>query len=91
MQSLCHSTVVETGTERYIFDMRSKQIYVGLLDKIVQFCNQYGYTYTFEDNKFYGTPYEENEFISYEGVKDYIKSICSHSPTNTKLKEYMVL
>ena len=51
--------------------MRSKQIYVGLLDKIVSFCEQYGYTYKFEDNKFYGTPYEENGDISYEGIKDY--------------------
>ena len=60
--------------EIHLFDMRSKQIYMGLLDKIVNFCNQYGYTYTFEDNKFYGTPYEENDFISYEGVKDYMRS-----------------
>jgi superfamily II DNA or RNA helicase len=60
--------------------MRSKQIYVGLLDKIVQFCDNYGYSYKFEDNKFYGTPFEENNNISYEGVKDYMHSICSHTP-----------
>jgi len=66
--------------EIHLFDMRSKQIYVGLLDKIVQFCENYGYSYKFEDNKFYGTPYEENEFISFEGVKDYIKSISVHEP-----------
>ena len=46
MQSLCHSIVVEIGTEKFIlYDMRSKQIYVGLLDKIVNFCKQYGYSY----------------------------------------------
>ena len=72
--------------EIHLFDMRSKQIYVGLLDKIVNFCNQYGYTYTFEDNKFYGTPYEENDFISYEGVKDYMNSICSHSPRKYQIE-----
>ena len=66
--------------EIHLFDMRSKQIYVGLLDKIVSFCKNYGYSYKFEDNKFYGTPYEENEFISFEGVKDYIKSISVHEP-----------
>ena len=60
--------------------MRSKQIYVGLLDKIVSFCKQYGYTYKFEDNKFYGQPFEVNEEISFEGVKDYMNSICSHQP-----------
>ena len=66
--------------EIHLFDMRSKQIYVGLLDKIVSFCKNYGYSYKFEDNKFYGTPYEENEFISMEGVKDYINSISVHEP-----------
>lgn len=66
--------------EIHLFDMRSKQIYVGLLDKIVNFCEQYNYTYKFEDNKFYGQPFEINEGISYEGVKDYMQSICSHSP-----------
>jgi superfamily II DNA or RNA helicase len=60
--------------------MRSKQIYVGLLDKIVQFCDNYGYSYKFEDNKFYGTPFEENNHISLEGVKDYMNSICVHTP-----------
>jgi len=66
--------------EIHLFDMRSKQIYVGLLDKIVNFCEQYNYTYKFQDNKFYGQPFEVNESISYEGVKDYMQSICSHNP-----------
>ena len=58
MQNLCRSIVVGIGTERFTsYDMRSKQIYVGLLDKIVNpSVSNYGYTYKFEDNKFYGTP-----------------------------------
>jgi superfamily II DNA or RNA helicase len=71
--------------EIHLYDMRSKQIYVGLLDKIVSFCKQYGYTYKFEENKFYGLPFEVNEEISYEGVKDYMKSICTHPP-----REYQI-
>jgi len=72
--------------EIHLYDMRSKQIYVGLLDKIVDFCNQYGYTYKFDDNKFYGLPFEVNEGISYEGVKDYMKSICSHTPRDYQIE-----
>jgi len=72
--------------EIHLFDTRSKQIYVGLLDKIVSFCDQYGYTYKFEDNKFYGLPFEVNENISYEGVKDYMTSICTHSPRQYQIE-----
>jgi superfamily II DNA or RNA helicase len=72
--------------EIHLYDMRSKQIYVGLLDKIVNFCEQYGYSYKFEDNKFYGQPFEVNEMISYEGVKDYMQSICSHSPRDYQVE-----
>ena len=72
--------------EIHLYDMRSKQIYVGLLDKLVSFCKQYGYTYKFEDNRFYGLPFEVNEEISYEGVKDYMKSICAHSPRDYQVE-----
>ena len=66
--------------EIHLFDIRSKQIYVGLLDKVINFCEQFNYTYKFENNKFYGQPFEVNEGISLEGVKDYMSSICSHTP-----------
>ena len=66
--------------EIHLFDMRSKRIYIGLLDKIVSFCERHDYSYKFVDNEYYGAPFEINEGISYEGVKDYMNSICSHSP-----------
>ena len=72
--------------EIHLFDMRSKQIYVGLLDKIVNFCEQYGYSYKFENNKFYGQPFEINQEISFEGVKDYMQSICSHTPRSYQVE-----
>ena len=66
--------------EIHLFDMRTKKIYVGLLDKIISFCERNDYTYKFADNEYYGTPFEVNEGISYDGVKDYMRSICSHQP-----------
>jgi len=72
--------------EIHLYDMRSKQIYVGLLDKIISFCERHDYTYKFEDNKYYGTPYEENDHISYEGVKGYMQAICSHSPRKYQIE-----
>ena len=35
----------------HLFNMKTKRIYVGLLDKIVAFCEKSGYTYEFENNK----------------------------------------
>ena len=66
--------------EIHLFDLRSKRIYVGLLDRVISFCERHDYTYKFQDNEYYGTPFELNENISYEGVKDYMASICNHSP-----------
>ena len=72
--------------EIHLFDMRNKRIYVGLLDKIVAFCEQLGYTYEFIDNKFYGLPFEVNEMISMEGVKDYMASITAFRPRDYQVE-----
>ena len=69
-----------------LFDLRLNEIYVGLLDKIISFCNKYNYNYEFEDNKFYGLPFEVNESISMAGIKDYIKSISSHEPRDYQIQ-----
>jgi len=68
-----------------LFNVKNGEIYVGLLDKIQKFCEDHEYTYEFLDNKFFGTPFEVNENISYEGVKDYMTSISKYAP-----REYQV-
>ena len=72
--------------EIHLFDMRSKRIYVGLLDKIIAFCERHDYTYKFADNEYYGTPFEVNEGISYQGVKDYMSAICNHQPRKYQIE-----
>ena len=72
--------------EIHLFDMRNQRIYVGLLDRIIAFCEKHDYSYKFQDNEYYGTPFEVNEGISYQGVKDYMKSICSHSPRKYQIE-----
>ena len=69
----------------HLFNMKTKRIYVGLLDKIVAFCEKSGYTYEFENNKFYGLPFEVNDFVSHGGVKDYMKSITSFKPRDYQI------
>jgi len=70
----------------HLFNMKTKRIYVGLLDKIVAFCENAGYSYQFANNKFYGPPFEVNEMISMEGVKDYMKSITTFTPRDYQIE-----
>jgi len=69
-----------------LFSTSNGQIYVGLLDKIIAFCDRHDYTYEFVSNNYYGIPFEINEGISYQGVKDYMESICSHSPRKYQIE-----
>ena len=71
--------------EIHLYDLRSKRLYVGLLDRLVSFCVNREYKFKFEDNKYYGSPFEINEHISREGVKDYLTSI-----TNLKVRDYQL-
>ena len=70
----------------YLFNVNTREIYVGLLDKIIQYCKDYNHTYEFKYNKFYGLPFEINENISPEGVKDYVTSISKHTPRDYQIK-----
>jgi len=70
----------------YLFNVDTKEIYVGLLDRVIQFCKDHNYTYEFTTNKFYGLPFEINEHISKEGVKDYMTAISRHSPRDYQIE-----
>jgi len=69
-----------------LYSTATGEIYVGLLDKIVAWAKKSGYSVTFEDNKFYGTPFEHNDMISKEGVRDYMTSISRHSPRDYQVE-----
>ena len=68
-----------------LFSTQTGDIYVGLLDRIIQFSKDHGYTYEFKDSKHYGTPFEVNEGISKEGVKDYMTAISKHKPRDYQI------
>jgi superfamily II DNA or RNA helicase len=70
----------------YLFNINTQEIYIGLLDRVIQFCKDHEYTYEFVKNKFYGLPFEVNETISKEGISDYLKSICSHIPRDYQVE-----
>ena len=46
-----------------LFNVQNGEIYIGLLDKILEFCENHKYKFEFQENKFYGLPGEINESI----------------------------
>ena len=65
-----------------LFSPATGEIYGGLVDKIVNWARKSEYTIEFENNKHYGTPFEENAIVSREGVKSYMTKISRHKPRN---------
>ena len=68
-----------------LFNTQKGEIYVGLLDRIIQFCKDHEYTYEFLESEYYGLPFEVNDFISLEGVKDYMNSISKYQPRDYQI------
>ena len=68
-----------------LFSNHNGEIYVGLLDKLIKFCEDHDYTYEFIESEYYGLPFEINGMISKEGVKDYMTAISRYAP-----REYQV-
>ena len=69
-----------------LFNTQTGEIYIGLLDKLISFCDNHNYKFEFKENKYYGLPGEMDSSISMEGVKDYMKSICSHEPRDYQIQ-----
>lgn len=69
-----------------LFNIQTGEIYVGLLDKLIEFCDNHNYNFEFESNKYYGLPGEIDTTISLEGVRDYMQSICSHEPRDYQVQ-----
>jgi len=63
------------------------ELYIGLLDKLIEKIKICDFSYEFEDSKFYGLPYDENEMISEAGVETYIKRILNPS---FEVREYQI-
>ena len=68
-----------------LYNINKGEIYVGLLDKVASFCKRYNYQFEFEDNKHYGLPYQEDEKIGREGVKDYLTHISKYKPRDYQI------
>lgn len=69
-----------------LFNIQTGEIYAGLLDKLISFCDNHNYKFELLENKYYGLPGEMDDGISLEGVRDYMKSICAHEPRDYQIQ-----
>ena len=69
-----------------LFNTQNGEIYVGLLDKVIQFCKDHEYSYEFVESKYYGLPFETNDMISKEGVKDYMNAVSKYKPRDYQIE-----
>ena len=68
-----------------LFSTATGELYVGLLDKVIAWARKSDYSVEFRNSETYGTPHEENEEISLEGVKDYMTAISSFKPRDYQI------
>ena len=68
-----------------LFSPATGEVYGVLVDKIVNWARKSEYSLEFENNKHYGTPFEENEIISREGVKEYMTRISKYKPRDYQI------
>ena len=47
----------------------------GLTYRLCRWCDKHNYSWEFEDNQFYGVPYEVDERIFHEGVEIFMNKI----------------
>ena len=68
-----------------LFNIKKEEIYIGLLERVLDFCEQHKYTYEFVDNEQYGTPFELDKTLSKEGVKGYMTAISKYKPRDYQI------
>ena len=57
----------------------------GLIYRLCKWCDKHNYTWEFEDNKYYGVPYDTDKRIFQEGVEIFMSKISNVTP-----REYQI-
>lgn len=69
----------------YLFSITAQTLPAGLVYRLCRWLDKYDYEWEFQDNSFYGLPFELNKTIFYEGVEMFMKKISKIPP-----REYQI-
>ena len=72
-----------------LYSPATGEIYVGLLDYLMEWVEEKGYTYEMQDCKFFGHPLDANDFITPQGVASFVKSL--HLPYPVRDYQYKAI
>lgn len=68
-----------------LVSVNTQTVPAGLVYRLCKWLDKHGYSWEFADNKFYGTPYEVDERVFFEGVELFMNKISGIQP-----REYQV-
>jgi superfamily II DNA or RNA helicase len=69
----------------YLFSVTAQTIPAGLVYRLCKWLDKHNYEWEFQNNDFYGLPFELNDTIFYEGVELFMNHI-----SNIKPREYQI-
>ena len=69
-----------------LFNIKKEEIYIGLLERVLDFCEQRKYTFEFVNSEQYGPPFELDKTLSREGVEGYMTAISKYKPRDYQIE-----
>ena len=69
-----------------LYSPATGEIYVGLIDYLLEWADKKGYKYHMEDCKFFGHPLAQNDLITPKSVVGFVKSL--KLPPQLKVRDY---
>ena len=68
-----------------LISVATQTVPAGLIYRLCKWFDKHNYTWEFKDNKYYGTPFEVDEKVFYEGVELFMNKISGITP-----REYQI-
>ena len=69
-----------------LLNLHHQTLPAGLVYQLCKWCDRHDYSWDFEDNKYYGLPYEQDDKVFYDGVDLFMNKIASVKPRKYQIE-----